>query len=69
MNKFAERLGEVLNKQEKSQNKLAKTLNTTQQTISSWTLGKQEPSFDTLLRICLELGVDPNFLLGYDELR
>ena len=69
MNMFAERLREILKEKNLSQETLARKLDTTQPTVQRWTAGKQEPSFDTLVKICLELNTDPNDLLGFDEIR
>ncbi len=43
MNKFADRLKETMIAQEIRQGKLAKLLNTTQQTVNRWVNGIQEP--------------------------
>ncbi len=67
MNKFAERLKEVLRVKELTQYKLAKALNTSHQTVSRWCAGMREPNFDMLLAICKELDEDPNYLLGWDD--
>ena len=50
------------------QSELALKLQTTQQTVSRWLKGINEPDLDTLLKICLYLNETPNSLLGYDEI-
>lgn len=67
LNKFSERLKDAMNHNELNQRMLAERLNTTQQTISRWLQGANEPDFDTLLRICKCLEESPNYFLGYDE--
>lgn len=51
-----------------TQTQLAQQLGTTQQTVSRWLSGRNEPDFDTLLRICLVLHETPNDLLGYSDI-
>ena len=51
-----------------AQSELALKLQTTQQTVSRWLKGINEPDLDTLLKICLYLNETPNSLLGYDEI-
>ncbi len=67
MNKFAERLKEVLKVRELTQYKFAKLVGTSHQTVSRWCGGEREPNFDMLLLICKQLEEDPNYLLGWDD--
>lgn len=67
MNKFAERLKELLSVKELTQYKLAKQLGTSHQTVSRWCCGEREPNFDMLLLICEKLEEDPNYLLGWED--
>ncbi|MFI3129242.1 MAG: helix-turn-helix transcriptional regulator [Bacillota bacterium] len=67
MNKFAERLKEVLNVKGISQNKFAKTLEVGQKTVNNWCLGLREPSFDMLITICKELEESADYLLGLED--
>ena len=66
--KFPENLREALTVCEITQQGLANHLGTTQQTVSRWLKGVNEPDLATLLEICLYLGETPNSLLGYDEI-
>lgn len=66
--KFPENLREALSVHEMTQQDLANHLGTTQQTVSRWLKGVNEPDLTTLLGICLYLGETPNSLLGYDDL-
>ena len=50
-----------------SQAVLAKELNTTQQTVSRWGNGVNEPDYHTLLIICKILDTTPNELLGWED--
>ena len=66
--KFPENLREALTIHEITQQNLANHLGTTQQTVSRWLKGINEPDFTTLLEICLYLDETPNSLLGYDDI-
>ena len=66
--KFSENLREALALHEMTQQDLANHLGTTQQTVSRWLKGVNEPDLTTLLDMCLILGETPNSLLGYDDI-
>lgn len=66
--KFSENLREALAVHEMTQQHLANLLGTTQQTVSRWLTGVNEPDLTTLLEICLYLGESPNSLIGYDDI-
>ncbi len=66
--KFPENLREALADHEMTQKELADHLGTTQQTVSRWLKGINEPDLSLLLEICLYLGETPNALLGYDDI-
>lgn len=68
LSRFPENLKKALADSSKTQQDLAVNLNTTQQTVSRWTNGVNEPDFQTLLEICVYLDETPNSLLGYDEI-
>lgn len=67
LNSFSANLKELLDSSELTQKEIAEKLNTIQQTISRWLHGTNEPSFDTLMKICYYLDTTPNEILGYDE--
>ncbi|MFI3168177.1 MAG: helix-turn-helix transcriptional regulator [Bacillota bacterium] len=67
MNKFAERLIEVLKIKGLSQNKFAKVVGVNQTTMNKWCLGKREPSFDMLMVICRELEESADYLIGLED--
>ena len=66
--KFAENLRTALAEHEMTQKDLAEQLSTTQQTVSRWLKGINEPDLTTLLEICLYLDETPNAILGYDDI-
>ena len=64
MNKFKDRLKEVLAENGVSQRALAKKLFMSQTIINNYCTGKREPPLDTLIAICKELDVSADYLLG-----
>lgn len=67
MNKFAERLKEVLKIKGISQNKFSKIINVPQQTLNRWCNGNYEPSFDMLITICKELEESADYMIGLED--
>ena len=65
--KFSENLKAAMQVNGLTQKALAEKLNTTQQTVSRWLCGINEPDFETLFAICAILHESPNDLLGYDN--
>lgn len=65
---FTENLKIALTQNNMTQKQLAKLLGTTQQTVSRWLTGVNEPDLSTLLKICKLLNETPNSILGYDEI-
>lgn len=65
--KFAINLKNVLAAENKTQQQLAEYIGTTQQTVSRWISGKNEPDLDTLLKICKYLNETPNSILGFED--
>lgn len=68
LTKFPENLRMALAAHDMTQKQLADHLGTTQQTVSRWLSGINEPDFSLLLEICLFLGETPNAILGYDDI-
>lgn len=66
--KFTENLKIALTQNNMTQKQLAELLGTTQQTVSRWLTGANEPDLSTLLKICKFLNETPNSILGYDEI-
>lgn len=65
--KFPDNLKALLTENCKTQRELANYLGTTQQTVSRWLTGVNEPNLSTLLKICEFLNDTPNSILGFDE--
>ena len=51
-----------------TQEQLAQTIGTTQQTINRWESGQTEPKVSDLRKISNALGITLSFLLGLDEI-
>lgn len=67
MNKFAERMRELMSVKGLTQNSLAVKLNVAQRTVSRWCSGEREPNYDMLLQICRELDESPNYMIGWED--
>ena len=61
---FKERLKELRVERKLSQADLAKELNVSQRSISSWETGFRQPDFETLERIAKFFDVTTDYLLG-----
>ncbi|MBQ3571256.1 MAG: helix-turn-helix transcriptional regulator [Clostridia bacterium] len=66
MNKFSERLKQVLQENNMSQSELAKRIKMSQGVVNNYCTGKREPTLDVLILICKELKESADFLLGID---
>lgn len=67
MNKFSERLTEVLREKGISQSELAKKINMSQSIVNYYCRGRHEPPFDTLILICNVLDESADYLLGIKD--
>lgn len=67
MIKFQERLKELRNEKELSQQELAKELKVSQRSISSWETGFRQPDFETLSLIAKYFDVTTDYLLGLEK--
>ncbi len=67
MNKFSERFSQTLKENEISQNAFAKKIGMSQGIINNYCTGKREPSLDSLIAICNELGESADYLLGITD--
>lgn len=67
MNKFKDRLREVLAENKISQRSLAKRLYLSQTIVNNYCTGKREPTLDVLISICKELDVSADYLLGLTD--
>ena len=64
---FSKNLKTALSTNKKTQKELADFLGTTQQPVSRWLTGVNEPDLETLLKICIFLNETPNTILGFSE--
>lgn len=64
---FEERLKELRVERKLSQADLAKELNVSQRSISSWETGFRQPDFETLERIVKFFDVTADYLLGLGD--
>lgn len=64
MNKFKERLNEVLKENGVSQVALARKIAMSQGIVNNYCTGKREPTLDVLMRICEVLEISSDYLLG-----
>ena len=67
MNKFSERLKQVLKDNQLSQIALAKKIGMSQGVVNNYCTGKREPTLDVLVLICKALGESADYLLGIDN--
>ena len=64
MNKFRERLIELLNNQKLKQTEIAKLIDIPKNRITNWKSGYTEPSLDDLLKVADYFDVSVDYLLG-----
>lgn len=64
---FKEKLKELRVERKLSQADLAKELNVSQRSISSWETGFRQPDFETLERIARFFDVTADYLLGLGD--
>lgn len=67
MNKFKDRLNELMQEKRVTQSDLRKQLNLSKNQIHYWTKGKAEPSLDDLIAIADFFGVCTDYLLGRQD--
>ena len=65
--RFSSVLKELMKASGYTQTALAVKLGTTQQTVSRWLKGINQPDFETLFVLCKVLDSTPNELLGWEE--
>lgn len=64
---LSDNIKEARTKRGLTQDELAKILNKTKNVISNWERGDNKPDADTLFTLCDILGVDPNYLLSWEN--
>ena len=67
MNKFSERLRQVLKDNGMSQVMLAKKIGMSQGIVNNYCTGKREPTLDVLVSICQALNESADYLLGINN--
>ena len=67
MNKFSERLRQVLKDNGMSQVMLAKKIGLSQGVVNNYCTGKREPTLDVLIAICQVLNESADYLLGINN--
>lgn len=67
MNKFNERLKQLLKEKNMSQVALAKKIGMSQGIVNNYCTGKREPSLDVLILICKTLEESSDYLLGLED--
>ena len=67
MNKFSERLRQVLKDNGMSQVMLAKKIGRSQGVVNNYCTGKREPTLDVLVSICQALNESADYLLGINN--
>ena len=66
MDIFATRLKELRVERGLTQKKLAKAIDTTDDSIFSWEKGRSQPSLEMLRSLCICLDISADYLLGLD---
>jgi len=61
---FTKRFSEILRQRNIEQTVFAERIDTSRHNINKYYLGKSKPPIDVLVRICTELGVTADYLLG-----
>ena len=69
MEQFAERLKILLEDGDKKQKALAKYLSVSEGTITNYTKGVHEPTFDSVVKIANYFHVTPDYLFAFTESR
>ena len=68
MKEIGKRIRELRLAKNLSQTQLANLINTTQDTISLWELGKSYPSIDYIIELVKVFNVSSDYLLGIKEI-
>lgn len=67
MNKFIERLNELLKESEKTQTQISKDLGITKQKLSQWKTGYINPNIDELINLAIYFDTTIDYIVGYDN--
>lgn len=66
-NQFTNRLCELIDESDQTQNKISKDLGIRKQQLSNWKLGHTEPSLDDIIMLALYFDVSTDYLLGLED--
>lgn len=66
---FQDRLNKVFGDSKESQDVAAKAFGVSRQSFGNWLQGRNQPDFDTLVKIAKHYGVSADYLLGLSEAR
>ena len=64
---FQNRLKELRKEEELTQKQLAKYLNVSYRTVSSWEAGTRQPDYEILISLCKYFDVSADYLLGLTD--
>ena len=67
MNRFAERLKELREEKQLSQNQLAKELNISSVCVSRWESEKRTPNIDSIILLCQYFKCTSDYLIGLTD--
>lgn len=67
MKNFGERLKELRIEKGLTQKQLAQKIDNAQSAIVYWESNRQEPSISALKKLCIELDVSADYLLGLED--
>jgi len=67
MNKFVERLKELIAETDKQQTQICKELNIKKQVLSNWKTGYCEPNIDQIIMLADYFGVTTDYLFGREN--
>lgn len=65
---IGEKIREIRKLNNLSQTKFAEKLQTTQDSVSLWELGKSYPDIEMLVKICTIFNISADYLLGLKEI-
>ena len=67
INKFSERLNNLMNENKLSCRSFASKINLSFSTTSQWTRGLKQPTADNIIIVAQYFGVTTDYILGVDE--
>lgn len=64
---FGERFKKLRNERNLTQSDIAKMFNVTDRAVSTWEVGKAQPSYDVLIKLADYFDVSTDYLLGFKQ--